>query len=148
MVKKLKELSNLDLDKALVKVPGYGGTFSKDKLPQELEGKFFVVNMQDLNDGPGTHWILIDDRDPSYVNFFDSEGAQPPKSVQKLMKKTKKKMKTNHFMIQPLESSACGWYCIAAAKAMTSNENGMENFISHFDLNETGPNDKILQKLL
>ena len=147
MVKKLKELSNIDIDKMCARIPGYGGCMSKDELPKKLDGKFYVINLEDSDKGHGTHWVEVDDRNKNYVCYIDSEGEVPPKSVRSAMRKSGKKMKIHHFMLQPLGSSSCGWYCVAAAKEMMGKEDGMENFLSHFDLNDTKDNDKILAKM-
>ncbi len=54
MVKKLRELSNVDVDRIGSRLRGYGGCLSKDQLPRTLPPKFFVVNMQDSTKGNGT----------------------------------------------------------------------------------------------
>jgi len=72
MVKKLKELSNTDLDNYFRNDRNYGGTFSKDKLPKSIAKKFYVVNMQNENDGQGSHWTLLDNATGKVVNYFDS----------------------------------------------------------------------------
>lgn len=143
MVKKLKELSNVDIDKCFVSNPGYGGCYSKDQLPRSLGGKFYVVNMQSENAGSGTHWTMVDDRNPKIVNYMDSMGQVPPSSVKRLMKDTGKKQVINKFELQPMGTDACGWYCIAAATAFEEGKS-MSDFISHFDLNDPSKNDKIL----
>ncbi len=147
MVKKLKELSNLDIDKMCAHIPGYGGCMSKDELPKKLPESFCVINMEDSDKGHGTHWCLLDNRSHTYCSWVDSEGEVPPRRVKSAMNATGKKQKINKFMVQPLASSSCGWYCVAAAKAMTNDEDGMENFLSHFDLNDPSKNDKILAKM-
>lgn len=73
MVKKLKELSNVDIDNYCKSIPNYGGCLSKNELPNSgLPQKFFVINMEDSDKGGGTHWVLLDNRKPHEVNYFDS----------------------------------------------------------------------------
>lgn len=146
MVKKLKELSNDDIDRCFAGDSDYGGCFSKDRLPKSLGSKFYVVNMQDEEKGNGTHWTMVYDCKPSEVIYMDSMGEVPPQSVKKLMNKTRKKQLINRFQLQPMGSSSCGWWCIAVAKAL---EKGvpMEDFILHFDMHDPEKNDKTLAAL-
>lgn len=75
MAKKLKELSNVDIDRMASSLRGYGGCMSKDELPRSLGRKFYVVNMQDSDKGGGTHWVLVDNRQQGKarpVIYFDS----------------------------------------------------------------------------
>lgn len=146
MVKKLKELSNVDIDNYCKHLPNYGGCLSKNELPKTgLPSKFFVVNMQDSDKGGGTHWVLLDNRAPSAVQYFDSMGEVPPQKVKKLMNGTKKPQVINRFEIQPMGSVTCGWYCIAAARALTKGN--MEDFIAKFSMTDFKKNDRLLKRL-
>ena len=145
MVKKLKELSNRDIDAMCNNDRGYGGCFSKDELPRSLGRKYYILNMQDSNDGGGTHWVLLDNRSPKAIQYFDSMGSIPPSIVKRLMRTTGKKQVINKFELQPVGSVTCGWWAIAAAKALEKME--MSDFISHFDMNNFKRNDKTLATL-
>lgn len=146
MVKKLKELSNVDIDRMLHDDRNYGGCMSKDELPRTLNRKFYVLNMQDSKDGGGTHWTLLDNRDTKNVQYFDSMGQVPPAIVKRLMRSSGKKQIINKFELQPMGSVTCGWWCVAAAKALGSGM-PMQDFISHFDMNDFHKNDKTLASL-
>lgn len=146
MVKKLKELSNVDLDKCFASDSSYGGCYSKDQLPRTLGSKFYVVNMQNEKDGGGTHWVLLDNRNPKLVQYVDSMGEVPPTIVKKLMSSTGKKKAINKFQLQPMGTDACGWYAIAAATTFQEGKS-MADFISHFDLQNPHNNDRILASL-
>jgi len=143
--KPFKALSNFDIDNAMNDLPHYGGCYSKDKLPKKLDGKCYVLNLQNQNDGGGTHWTYLDDRRPKEVQYFDSEGANPPRRVQQLMRATGKKGVINDFMIQPINSEACGYYCILAAH-MLDKPKGMASMISLFNLNDPDHNDNVLRQ--
>lgn len=145
MVKKLRELSDKDIDAVFQNDPGYGGSVSKDRLPSSLPKKFYVVNMQNENDGSGTHWILLDNRNPKTVVFSDSMGEVPPRSVKTLMTKTHKPQTINKFQLQPIGSSSCGWWCIMTAQALAKGM-PLSDFISHFSMNDPPKNDQILAK--
>lgn len=143
MVKKLKELSNVDIDRMLHNDRGYGGCMSKDDLPRTLGRKFYILNMQDSEDGGGTHWTLLDNRQSNSVQYFDSMGQVPPKIVKRLMRSTGKKQIINKFELQPMGSVTCGWWAIAAAKAL-GNGMPMADFITLFDMHDFKKNDKEL----
>ncbi len=147
MVKTLKELSNVAIDRALATSPSYGGCYSKDKLPSPpLPSKFYVVNMQNEQAGGGTHWVLLDNRNPHTVNYFDSMGEVPPTSVKRLMASTGKKKAINRFELQPMGTDSCGWWCIAAAAAAEEGKT-MSDFISMFDLDTPTHNEKLLASM-
>lgn len=146
MVKKLKELSNVGLDKSLVSDPSYGGCYSKDRLPPTLGPSYYIMNMQDEKDGGGTHWTLIDNRNPKLVSYFDSMGQVPPKEVKQLMTNTRKKKAINKFQLQSMGSDSCGWWCVAAATAMGGGV-PMEDFILKFDLKNPEHNEQLLASM-
>ena len=75
MVRKLKELTNLDIDRICSSLRSYGGCLSKDQLPRRIGRKFYVVNMQDSDKGSGTHWVLLDNRGRQVI-YFDSVSLQ------------------------------------------------------------------------
>jgi hypothetical protein len=145
MVKKLKELSNLDINKMCKKIPGYGGCLSKNELPANgLPVRFFVINMEDSDKGGGTHWVMLDNRKPSQVVYMDSMGEVPPTKVKKLMNGTKKKQVINRFELQPMGSVTCGWYCVAAAKVLTNHD--LKDFIDKFSMSDFKKNDVTLRR--
>jgi hypothetical protein len=48
----------------------FGGMYSKDLLPQDLKRtKFDIVNMQDHDEGNGTHWVVFYYNKPNF-NIF------------------------------------------------------------------------------
>ena len=52
----MKPLTNLDIDKIMIKCDIYRGTFSKDMLPKAMnKNESAVVNLQDYFAGSGTH---------------------------------------------------------------------------------------------
>ena len=50
----LHDLSNLQINRLFKGCTEYAGCFSKDKLPQDLNGKFAIVNLEDQKAGGGT----------------------------------------------------------------------------------------------
>ena len=103
------------------------GVFNKDELAnQERKIGSYYINMQDSDDGCGTHWVLAkiysdddrssdnDDKEESVANalYFDSFGIGMPKEVASFLKPFKP-IYCNNRQIQNIRSSQCGWYCIA-----------------------------------
>jgi len=59
----------------------------------------------------GTHWVAISYQG-QFIFYFDSFGAPPPTDVLKWLKKSRRKIAYNNVIIQALESTLCGFYCI------------------------------------
>ena len=146
------ELSNfdiIDIIKQLQLDYCFGGVYSKDQLPpsQELiRTKFYIVNMQDHDEGEGTHWVVFYYNKPLTSIYFDSFGFPPPEDVEEVIKE----YIYNDEDIQDLESTACGSFCIAFIKFLHDKQDKQEAykaFVKIFKL-DTSQNDRILQKLI
>ena len=70
------ELSNLDIEHRLRWYKDFGGVLSKDETNRLKHGKIYVLNM-DASNGPGTHWVVLDNRRVHYIYYFDSFGISP-----------------------------------------------------------------------
>ena len=124
----------------------FGGVYSKDQLPELIKDKFYIVNLQDHDEGGGTHWTCFYYNYPSTSIYFDSYGFIAPRDVQTRISP----YVFNEKDIQDFNSSACGWYCIAFIKFLhdkTDKEEMFKTFLKLFKL-ETIKNDKILQEML
>jgi hypothetical protein len=55
--------------------PSFGGVYTRDLLPQTLDGKAIVINT-DPHDQPGAHWVCVYLNSP-VVEYFDSYGLPP-----------------------------------------------------------------------
>ena len=101
------------------------GVFSKNELlnTKRKIGSYYI-NMQDSDEGAGTHWVLakiytdeeIDsDEDDSEVEvkclYFDSFGLGPPKAVSKFLAPFKP-IYCNNREIQSINTTECGWYAL------------------------------------
>lgn len=84
----------------------------KDELPSKLKRGFYIINMQDADDGNGTHWVALAVGDECY--YFDSFGIAPPREVMFFCKKLR--YSTKH--IQNINGGHCGEYCLAFLKYM------------------------------
>lgn len=108
-------MTNVDLEqKALrLNIPLHG-VFSKDQLPPFAKEGGYIINLQDSDDGPGTHWtaFFIERRrnasSPQSV-YFDSFGVIPPLSVQRFLRG---KYYFSEKHIQNIRSEICGYYVL------------------------------------
>ena len=144
------ELSNFDIINLIkdYKIDYcFGGIYSKDQLPQDLtRTKFYIVNMQDHDEGNGTHWVVFYYNKPLTSIYFDSFGFVAPTDVEKRITP----YIFNDADVQDYNSSACGYFCIAFIKFLHNKQDKQEAYKGFLKLfkNETVKNDKILQRLL
>ena len=147
MANALSNLEIIDIIKNRNLEKHFGGVYSKDQLPNELiKDKFYIVNLQDHDEGNGSHWVSFYYNYPSTSIYFDSYGFIAPRDVQKRITP----YIFNDKDIQDFNSSACGFYCIAFIKFLhdkTDKVQMYKTFLKLFKL-ETIKNDKILQELL
>ena len=114
----MNTLSNIDIIKIL---RNYGitinGVFSKDLLPDVLKEGWYIINLQNHNQGDGTHWTCFCINDLGNV-YWDSFGFDCPENLQQKLKP----YEFNNREIQNLDSSACGYFCIALIKFVESGK--------------------------
>jgi hypothetical protein len=125
----------------------FNGIFMKDELPSKLKQGFYIINLQSSNIGDGTHWTVLY---YSYKHslYFDAFGFVPPVEVEQKLNR----YAYNNKQIQNLESTACGYYCIAFIIFMYKRkkielELGFKLFVDAFST-DTKNNDKLLYKYL
>jgi hypothetical protein len=102
---KSNELSNIQINKVLSNIKLYNGCYMKDELNyNNIKNGFYIINLDD-NDGNGTHWcaLYVDKHNNKF--YFDSYGFEPPKEISK-------PYFYNNKIIQSLNSSSCGFFCI------------------------------------
>lgn len=81
----------------------------KDEINIKKNGGY-IINMQSSADGNGTHWVACYKLGDLCI-YFDSFGIYPPLEVVKQCKKHD--IIYSNQQIQALDSTACGYYCIA-----------------------------------
>ena len=146
----MNELSNFDIINLIkdYKIDYcFGGIYSKDLLPRPLKRtKFYIVNMQDHDEGNGTHWVVFYYNNPLTSIYFDSFGFVAPLQVENRINP----YIFNDADVQDYNSSACGYFCIAFIKFLHNKQDKQEAYKGFLKLfkNETVKNDKILQRLL
>lgn len=135
------------------------GIFLKDQLlEKEIKQGFYIFNL-DSKTNPvqknnlGTHWVccVCNDR---HAFYFDSYGVLPPTEIEKFMKTRYDKYAYNNYIIQDMDSSACGHYCLALALFTKLNQSKYSNllqcgneFVNMFG-DEAKQNDSILRNYL
>ena len=94
---------------------------TKDQLPKDKKNGAYIINMQDNDDGSGTHWtcFIIEGRHASY---FDSFGLHAPANVQLYLYPYRPYL-YNTKQIQSPTTGFCGEYCIFWLKYMTQFRN-------------------------
>lgn len=74
-----------------------------------------IINLDDRGNG-GTHWVCLCIRDGKEAFYFDSFGAMCDKYVIDYCKKIRVSLSINVYIIQHLESTECGLFCVGLMK--------------------------------
>lgn len=87
---------------------------SKDQLHNFIpSGGGYIVNMQDSDEGHGTHWVAI--WIPPWKNeciYFDSFGIAPPIAVMEFCARWSNNLTCSTKEIQNINGGHCGQYCV------------------------------------
>lgn len=147
MISKKNSLSNYDMIEILRSqgVKDFKGIYMKDQLPSTLDRGSYIVNLQSAKDGNGTHWVALY-HTPNFSYYYDSYGFVPPLEVEnKIIPYI-----YNDLEIQDLDSTACGYYCLAFVLYLDGKiniERAFREFINLFGKN-TERNEIILYRIL
>jgi len=147
-------LSNIDLENMAEK-DGLDliGVFSKDQLPTERRVGSYIVNMQDFDQGCGSHWLTFKIFDNGKAIYFDSFGVIFPEEVGEFLKMFKP-IAWNNRHIQDIKSENCGRFCLAFIKYFNDFDTKKNDVFEAYDdflnvfSNYPKTNDKILFELL
>ena len=123
----------------------FGGVYPKDVLPKTLKKDYWYVANMDNHTGQGTHYVAFKNSSPM-IYFDPLIGGDPPIEI---MTKAKDGILYYDKEVQPVLSTACGWYstaCILSDKKGNSVEN-FKRFMNSFSNNNIN-NDIILKKIL
>ena len=148
---KRNELTDVEIEEILdkMKVSNFNGIYARDELTKEdMEKGFYIFNL-DSEEGPGTHWVAVyyDDVFPSI--YCDSFGFPPPIEIEQLITP----YIYNKKQIQDINSSSCGYFCIAFIDFLNDNKrrnvyHTFDAFINIFDDKDTKKNEDLLFNLL
>jgi hypothetical protein len=147
-------LSNVDLEDICEKLRlPLVGVFSKDRLPDKPYIGSYYINMENYDDGDGTHWIFARIFPSGEAIYFDSFGLKSPKEVEAFLKPFRP-YATNNRQIQDIKSDKCGLFCVACDYFFTYDMNSKEDIAENYDdfLNmwskDTMRNDRIVKEYL
>jgi len=132
--------------------PLYGGCISKDQLKYIEKNmnlkhtrRFWIINLQNYNDGGGTHWVALSLLNPEHGVYFDSFSTDPPENILKFMKRYRKTNYMNNEQIQDLKSTSCGYYAIYVLDNLLKGRL-YNDVINDFRLDNFQHNEMVLEK--
>lgn len=154
------EQTNFDLEDKMQEVGlSLHGVFSRNEIPKLQIGNY-IFNTNHSDSGKAGHWtccIVYSDQ----IIYFDSFGVGPlseitKKSGRALAGAIKKKVYYNDKIIQQLEASTCGYWCIAfflwMEKVPINRSDTIldhyQRFIDKFESKKQSKNEKILREFL
>ena len=147
-------LTNYDIEEICreLKLP-IVGVYSKDQLPAKNYIGSYYVNMEDSDEGNGSHWVYMLITDKGKALYYDSFGVYPPEDINNFLSIFKPFMRSNR-QIQNIESISCGKYCIMCdyyvndkLKKGMSLTDAFGDFLSVWS-DDTTKNDKILNEMM
>jgi hypothetical protein len=143
-----KATSNIDLEEMAKKLDlPLIMVISKDQLPDKIQVGSYIINLEDSDEGEGTHWCLAKVFDKKNALWFDAFGQAAPREVVEFLKPYKPLPYSNRI-IQHIDSSRCGLYCLACDHYMSRVRRKdmleqYDDFLNMF-VADTKKNDKIL----
>ena len=156
-------LTNFDIERVANKLDlPIVGVYSKDELAN-IKRKIgsYYINMQDSDEGAGTHWVLAkiytdddtdeeDDEVETKALYFDSFGLGMPKQVAKFLSPFKPVYCSNR-QIQSIRTTQCGWFCLICDYMLENKKSNtyLEEFSDFLDIwdDDTTKNLTTLKKL-
>ena len=136
------ELTNGELSQLVkhYKIKNYHGAYIDDRMPIKLKNGFYIINLNGRS-----HWTcLLKDGDKYY--YFDSYGFVASQEVEDQIGE----YVYSDLQLQHLNSSSCGWFCIAWMRYMQDHKNkklAYSNFLKLFS-KDPKENEIILHQLL
>lgn len=147
MISSKNSLSNFDIVDIIQSqgVDDFHGVYMKDQLPDRLQRGSYVINLQSSKDGNGTHWVCLY-YTPNFSYYYDSYGFIAPLEVQKKIMP----YMYNDLEIQDIDSTACGFYCVAFILYLNKKMNIEKAFMEFINLfgKDTERNEAILYQIL
>jgi hypothetical protein len=132
---KLTTLSNSDLYSIAIKLKiKLVGIYMKDELNSDLKQGCYIINLQNHDEG-GSHWTaFIKDRNDIY--YYDSFGVVPPQNLYDVFKIDSHNiyyLDQLNRRDQNIDSTSCGWWCIAYLYYMTNSKDPMLDRMKKFE---------------
>lgn len=93
----------------------FGGVYSKDELANiSPDGKCYIINMENSDEGNGSHWVCVIDCLKGCCVYADSFGVSPPPEICDFMRRSQNGDACIYSMCQYQEdrSDNCGRFCV------------------------------------
>ena len=133
-------LSTWHFNKYYVNCRFYGGVYSRDSMPNHIERKFYIINLDDES-GPGTHWVVLYNLRKKPI-YFDSFGVWPPKELGQI-----ENLVINEYRIQSFNSSSCGLYCVCIIEELLAGRKFVD-ILSDFSPSDFLLNERKISSML
>jgi hypothetical protein len=106
-------LSNFEIECILKNEKYFSGVFASDTLPKHINpNDCGIINLSKIA-AIGTHWVsYYNSPESPYVEYFDSFGLPPSKSITLFLNTSGKPIIYNDTQLQLADSVLCGLYCI------------------------------------
>ena len=140
----MNTLTNKDINYILSNIiDNYGGCYMTDEGKYIKDGYYYVYNLNNSKQ-KGSHWVSIYKNKNGKSYYFDSYGFICDKEIEPYIKP----YKYNKYQIQDINSTSCGYYCIAFIIFMKFSNNNFDDFINMFDKQNYKLNEFILYQFL
>ena len=142
----LNTTSNMDLLAILEKENILiNGVYPKDRLKKPLKQGFYIINLNN-SDETGSHWTAMYCVNGAYSLYFDAFGFKAPECIEDVLHR----YDYNKKQIQSIDSTSCGFYCIAFIKFMHMKKNCKRAFKTFCKLftGDTIRNEIVLHNIL
>ena len=143
-----KILSNFDLIRIARerRIP-LNDVIAKDEINKLKKNGNYVVNLENKNQD-GSHWTALIMAAKNCV-YFDSYGMPPPEKLYQFLEKKYKKVYFSKMEIQDMDSTFCGYFCLAFLKFVETRRGSLIQKLQSFQKlfkENTRENDGILEK--
>ena len=122
---------------------------SKDEIHEITKNGNYIVNLENHNQN-GSHWTALQMTAKNCL-YMDSFGMPPPEKLNEYLEKKYKKVNYNKMVIQDMDSSFCGYFCILFFKLEMKKKKGNKTLFKRFQQlfsPNTKENDRILADFL
>jgi len=129
------------------------GVFSKNMLPMERIAGSYIINLQNYEDGDGTHWVACKIFPNKKCCYFDPFGFPMPMEINSFLMPFKPVAQSNRE-IQNIKSVKCGYFCLAFIKYFNDFNYKKNDVYEAYDdwlncfSNNSNTNDKIVIEML
>jgi len=103
----------------------------KDELPNDLKEGNYIINLQN-HDESGSHWCTFI-KDKNNIYYYDSFGVIFPQNQYDIFIKNVDNIYYNVSDDQNIDSTSCGWWCIAFLFYMSNTRGPMLDRMKKFD---------------